>query len=128
MNRHLPLRSVPPTEQLGSLRKVDHDPGSEPFVEHGPDVSLVPESHPVYVSMPRDPSTGDDTKRCTLDGASSTVGQDPNPAGTGANDAPGTVTTTGTVAESWGKPRSKRLGLSHLIRCVFCLSSMCGCT
>ncbi|KAL0040183.1 hypothetical protein WJX79_010527 [Trebouxia sp. C0005] len=37
-------------EQLGSLQEADRDPGDEPRVGQGPDVSLVPESLPMYGS------------------------------------------------------------------------------
>ncbi len=38
------LALMPSTEQLGSLRKAHRNPFSEPRVEHGSYVSLVPES------------------------------------------------------------------------------------
>lgn len=63
--------------------------------------------------MPRDPSTGDNTSDSDgigLNRASSTVSQDPNPAGTGANDAPGTMTTTGTVATTVGQAKVQASG------------------
>ena len=62
--------------------------------------------------MPRDPSTGDNTSGSDgigLNRASSTVSQDPNPAGTGANDAPETMTTTGTVAATVGQAKGPSL-------------------
>ena len=45
-----------------------------------------------------------------LNRASSTVSQDPSPAGTGANDAPGTMTTTGTVAATVGQAKVQASG------------------
>ncbi len=65
-------------------------------------MSLVPESHPVYGSMPRDPSTGDIASGWNgagLNGAALTVGQDPNPAGTGGDGAPDALGGLGVVAQ-----------------------------
>ncbi len=83
-----PLR-MPPNEQLGSLRKADCNPGSEPRVEHGPYVSFVPESRLRYGNMPREARTGSHASGSDdpgLNVASQSVGQDP--ADTGADGAP----------------------------------------